>query len=437
MFAPRDALRALGIVVFSALFADSGSKVEISLTHPASDVQVLRLITPEHGMRLRVQPTSYEYWPSDHDKHPWIHESTDGWGLPWVNLTRSEGFTRLSEDEWQDRDLVIGFGGIHGTIRMGQLLLDAGRDNDARDEYEMEGEIGFRGVPRAAANSGSGCPGPSLGTAGSLTSLSYDRIIRSCRGLCARGRAANAAEPIRTCSVGCGGPLVPVRVDHTKRAFILAVVAKKGRARDVARGRGTAEIWIDHAVIEPSDLDWLAPVRKLTLWAVDSPEGFLATLPNLEWLDVRGGSGASADFVIGCDGLRYLQINQVRGLSNVSAVGDLVTLELLSLHGLPKVTVLPSLAPLRALARLELGSLKGLASIAPALDAPALAELLLIRAVSMDADDPRRIRDAPQIKAFGWFAEDVPDRVWEPVVRVIDKPAVRALSPSDWFASRE
>ena len=214
-------------------------------------------------------------------------------------------------------------------------------------------------------------------------------------------------------------------------------MAKKGRARDVARGRGTAEVWIDHAVVEPSDLDWLAQVRRLTLWAVDLPEGFLGTLPNLDCLDVRGGSGASADFVVGCDRLRYLQINQVRGLSDVLAIADLVTLELLSLYGLPKVTVLPSLARLHALARLELGSLKGLASLAPALDAPALAELCLIRAVSMRADDPGRIRNASQINAFSWFAEDVPDRIWEPVVRVVDKPAARAVSPSEWFANRE
>jgi hypothetical protein len=205
---------------------------------------------------------------------------------------------------------------------------------------------------------------------------------------------------------------------------ILAAMAKKGPARDVARGRGTDEVWIDHAVIEPSDLDWLAQVRRLTLWAVDLPEGFLGNLPNLEWLDVRGGSGSSADFVIGCDRLRYLEVNQVRGLSDVSAVGDLVTLELLSLYGLPKVKVLPSLARLRALARLELGSLKGLASIAPVLDAPALAELYLIA-------------DASGIEAFYWNAEDVTVRVWEPVVRVVDKPAARAVYPSDWFANRE
>ena len=214
-------------------------------------------------------------------------------------------------------------------------------------------------------------------------------------------------------------------------------MAKKGRARDFARGRGTAEVWIDHAVIEPSDFDWLAPVRRLTLWAVDLPDGLLASLPNLDWLDVRGGSGASADFVMGCDRLRYLQINQVRGLSDASAVGSLEDLELLSLYGLPKVTALPSLARLRSLARLELGSLKGLASIAPALDAPALEELFLIRAVSLGADDPCRIRDASQVKAFSWFAEDVPNRIWEPIVRLVDKPAAPTINAAEWFAKRE
>lgn len=213
-------------------------------------------------------------------------------------------------------------------------------------------------------------------------------------------------------------------------------MARKARARDVAGGRGTDEVRIDHAVIEPADLGWLAPVRRLTLWAVEVPDGFLGTLPNLEWLDVRGGSGASADFVVGCDRLRYLQVNQVRGLSEVSAIGDLVTLELLSLYGLPKVTGLPDLSRLRSLARLELGSLKGLESLAPALAAPALAELCLTRSVSMDADDPRRIREADQVKAFGWYTEDVPVRVWEPVVRAVGKPAARAVMPAQWFAER-
>lgn len=130
-------------------------------------------------------------------------------------------------------------------------------------------------------------------------------------------------------------------------------MSKKAPARDVAaRSQDATEVRIDHAVIEVADIEWLAPVRKLTLWVVDLPHDFLASLANLTWLDVRGGSGTSADFVVGCNHLRYLQINQVRGLSDVSAIADLVTLELLSLYGLPRMSTLPSMARLQRLARL-------------------------------------------------------------------------------------
>lgn len=196
-------------------------------------------------------------------------------------------------------------------------------------------------------------------------------------------------------------------------------------------------MWIDHAVVEPSDLDWLVPVRRLTLWAVDVPEGLLASLPHLEWLDVRGGSRTSADVVAGCDRLGYLQLNQVTGLRDLSAIRSLTALALLSLYGLPQVTTLPDLSGLTSLARLELGSMKGLDSIAPALDAPALAELLLVRAVSLAADDPRRIRDAPGLTAFSWFAEDVPNRVWQPVVQLAGKPDVETLDAATWFEARD
>lgn len=76
-----------------------------------------------------------------------------------------------------------------------------------------------------------------------------------------------------------------------------------------------------------------------TLWAVKIPDGLLASLPNLVFLDLRGGSGPSADVVAGCDRLRYLQLNQMRGLSDVSVLPTLSSLEFLSLYGLPKVTL--------------------------------------------------------------------------------------------------
>ncbi|WP_193608412.1 hypothetical protein [Nocardioides lijunqiniae] len=207
-------------------------------------------------------------------------------------------------------------------------------------------------------------------------------------------------------------------------------------ACEVVRWRANDHAWLDHTVLVDDDLAWLSKARRLTLWAVTFPEGWLGRHHGLEWLDIRGGSGQSADFLRGCHGLRYLQLNQVRGLADVSAVAALRDLQLLSLYGLPQVRDLPNLRELDQLIRVELGSMKGISGISPILAAPGLEELQLSRAVALAADDPRRIRDHPSLQAFGWFAEDVPDKVWHPVVTEVAKPPARSMHPEEWFANR-
>lgn len=204
-------------------------------------------------------------------------------------------------------------------------------------------------------------------------------------------------------------------------------------AAEVARWRSEDDVWIDHATLIDSDADWLRPVKRLTLWAVKQPVDILARLPRLEFLELRGGSGASISQVAGCRALRVLVVNQVRGMSDLSAIGQLAALELLSLYGLPRVLSLPSTAQLRSLTRDELGSMKGLSSIAPILAAPGLQELQLSRIVKLSSDDVTAIREHPSLLRFGWFAEDVPDKTWKPVVDAISKPAPPALRPETWL----
>ncbi|HEY8716993.1 hypothetical protein [Pengzhenrongella sp.] len=193
------------------------------------------------------------------------------------------------------------------------------------------------------------------------------------------------------------------------------------------------DVRLDHRRIVEADLDWLAGVRRLTLWAVKLPPGLLARLPALEFLDVRGGTGTSADFVAGCTRLRVLVVNQVRGMIDVSAIGQLQSLELLSLYGLPRVTALPRARRLAALRRVELGSMKGLTGLDPVLEAPNLSELQLIRSVYLSKNDVTAIRDHPTLQAFGWLAENVPGKTWMPVVEAIDKPKPALFRPEHWL----
>lgn len=204
-------------------------------------------------------------------------------------------------------------------------------------------------------------------------------------------------------------------------------------AAEKARWRSPDDVYIDHATLLDPDAEWLGGVKRLTLRAVKHPPRFLTRLPNLEYLDIRGGSGTSISAVAGCRRLRVLVVNQVLGMTDVDAIEHLASLEYLTLYGLPRVQSLPSTARLTSLKRIDLGSMEGLTSIVPVLAAPALQELLLIRKVRLSGDDVEAIRDHHSLQRFGWFAEAVPDKVWKPVVDAISKPAPPPLRHEDWF----
>jgi hypothetical protein len=169
----------------------------------------------------------------------------------------------------------------------------------------------------------------------------------------------------------------------------------------------------------------------LTFWAVRIPPGFFAKLPNLVFLDIRGGSGRNADFVSGCNGLRFLFINQVRGLTDIRAVVSLPSLEMLVLFGLPQLGQPPSFSQMERLRYLQVGSMKGLAGIEAFLEAPGPTDFTMMKKVGVVPGDALAIAAHPTIERFEWWVEEVPDNLWIPFRRAVNKP--KALSSGDWF----
>jgi hypothetical protein len=214
------------------------------------------------------------------------------------------------------------------------------------------------------------------------------------------------------------------------------VVGKRRSFAEASHWNGPV-LWADHAIIRAGDLDQVPDVERLALWNVVVEPGVLAALNSLWWLDIRGGSTASMPPVEEATGLRYLNVNQVRGLSDLSWLSGLRELELLDLYGLPQVGELPSLRDHARLRRIEIGSMKGLRGIAGLLDAPALRELCFSRAVALTEADG--IDAHPTLREFFWFPEDVPDRVWEPIVDRLnrDRPRARSCHPEEWFAAQK
>jgi hypothetical protein len=84
------------------------------------------------------------YRTSDVAKHP-FGDAVDPRDLPSFLLT-NEAECVTQEADWEKRDTVIGFGSDLGMAFLTELLLDASRSSSRVNEFQLEGEGGFRGV---------------------------------------------------------------------------------------------------------------------------------------------------------------------------------------------------------------------------------------------------------------------------------------------------
>ncbi|MFY9222376.1 MAG: hypothetical protein WAQ98_06900 [Blastocatellia bacterium] len=154
----KNTYRCLGLLILAVIFSENIDKVHLELTHPCSDIKHL-IINYEHipidklkdGYHTR--PHAFVYFPEKEEKHPWLYRllfNLSVYDLPCINLTNRED-TLITKTDWDNRDTLIGFGNDKGQVLFAELLLNVGCPDNVVEEYELEGEQGFRGVsPRSA-----------------------------------------------------------------------------------------------------------------------------------------------------------------------------------------------------------------------------------------------------------------------------------------------
>jgi hypothetical protein len=147
-FASKVAYRELGLLITSVVFRPGGSRVQLALTQPSSNIK--NLIIEYSGTTPRVsghhtKPEKFLFCPERITTHPWKRENPDVFGFPVFTLTNINQFV-ATEEQWAGRDTVIGFGNDDASIRLGALLLNFGSPDNDTLEVTLEGEGGFRGV---------------------------------------------------------------------------------------------------------------------------------------------------------------------------------------------------------------------------------------------------------------------------------------------------
>lgn len=163
------------------------------------------------------------------------------------------------------------------------------------------------------------------------------------------------------------------------QSIVLGRTKKRLSLAPLARFTQLRRLYIEG---QSKDIDVVSELRELrdvTLRSITLPDLSLLThLPNLRALDLKLGGTKNLALLPELQGLEYLELWMVKGLSDLSPIAGLPNLEYLFIQALRQVEALPDMADLVGLRRLWIETMKGLTDLTPIRSAPNLRQLALV-----------------------------------------------------------
>jgi hypothetical protein len=134
--AHKPTYQQLGLLILAVVFHLDLDEVVVELTHPASAIKRLVVESPFRAPNdirpgYNMRPYVFSYSSSTPSRFPWPSD-----GDP----------TTMPSFYFIDDETLRGFGTDTGSVRLAELLLNAGQPDNPEDEYALEGDGGFRGV---------------------------------------------------------------------------------------------------------------------------------------------------------------------------------------------------------------------------------------------------------------------------------------------------
>ncbi len=186
-------------------------------------------------------------------------------------------------------------------------------------------------------------------------------------------------------SLGIGATRRPMSLAILERFGALQALAIEGRHRDM-------EV-----------IGSLRSLESLMLRSVTLPDlSLLTSLDRLRSLDIKLGGTSNLGLLPRVGRLEDLELWQIRGLSDLSAIGETVGLTRLFLQSLAQVRTLPDLSRLTELRTVTLHTMKGIRDLAPLAQAPGLESLSLIAMGNLRPEDLRPLVGHPTLRRGHW-----------------------------------
>lgn len=166
-----------------------------------------------------------------------------------------------------------------------------------------------------------------------------------------------------------------------RRLSLGATASRKPSVGLVERFTKLEKLIIEGQQKDIEAIGYLSGLRELILRSITVPSlDFLVPLRELWSLGIKLGGTKNLEALMRLTAVKYLELRQIKGLSDLRAIGDMVGLQFLFLQTLPKVTALPGMSRLGALRRVHLDNMKGLKDFSALEKLPALEELVHVAA---------------------------------------------------------
>ena len=176
--------------------------------------------------------------------------------------------------------------------------------------------------------------------------------------------------------------------DQVESLFLGGTKSKKPDLSPLSRFRNLKTIYLEGQKKNIEVVSGLHNLEDVTLRSITVPSlDFLVPLKKLWSLDIKLGGTRNLAAIEGMNHLKYLELWQIKGLTDIRVVSTLTGLQHLFLQALTQVSAIPDLRALRNLRRITMDTMKGLKDVSALRDAPALTEYIHIAASNLQPSE--------------------------------------------------
>lgn len=165
---------------------------------------------------------------------------------------------------------------------------------------------------------------------------------------------------------------------NLKELFLYQTRSKKPDIKGIERFENLEYLYLEGQQNGINAISKLKDLKKIVLRSISTPNiDYLEGLKHLWSVDIKLGGIKSFEALKNLPSIKYLELWQVRGLSDLSFISALSSLQNLFIQSLKQVTALPDLSTSKLLRRISLENMSGLTDVSSLKDVPNLKEFII------------------------------------------------------------